>query len=68
MTTISVAPAPRQLTAQDRCDRCGAQALAAFFHPVLELELLMCAHHSRKDNNEGVLATKGFVLTVDNRP
>ncbi|MFE5550249.1 hypothetical protein ACFQ71_41900 [Streptomyces sp. NPDC056534] len=35
------------LTAQDRCDRCGAQAYirARFSHG---RELLFCAHHARR--------------------
>ncbi|MFJ2061403.1 hypothetical protein ACIOMM_36725 [Streptomyces sp. NPDC087908] len=35
------------LTAQDRCDRCGAQAYirARFTH---NRELLFCAHHGRR--------------------
>ena len=37
--------APHDLTAADRCDRCGAQA---FFRAVLTNgELLFCAHHGR---------------------
>jgi hypothetical protein len=42
----AVAPSP-QLTALDRCDRCGAQAYVR-----VELtsggELLFCAHHARE--------------------
>ena len=38
--------APTDLTAMDRCDRCGAQA---FFRAVLTTgELLFCAHHGRE--------------------
>ena len=38
--------APSDLTAMDRCDRCGAQA---FFRAVLTTgELLFCAHHGRQ--------------------
>ncbi len=44
MMTTAVAPNP--LTANDRCDRCGAQAYLR-----VELagggELLFCAHHGR---------------------
>lgn len=44
--TTAVAPSP-QLTALDRCDRCGAQAFVR-----VELtrggELLFCAHHARE--------------------
>jgi hypothetical protein len=37
--------APHDLTAADRCDRCGAQA---FYRAVLANgELLFCAHHGR---------------------
>ena len=38
--------APSDLTALDRCDRCGAQA---FLRAVLTTgELLFCAHHGRE--------------------
>lgn len=38
--------AASDLTAMDRCDRCGAQA---FFRAVLTTgELLFCAHHGRE--------------------
>ena len=38
--------APADLTAMDRCDRCGAQA---FYRAVLTTgELLFCAHHGRE--------------------
>ena len=38
--------APSDLTALDRCDRCGAQA---FLRAVLTTgELLFCAHHARE--------------------
>ena len=36
-----------QLTAVDRCDRCGAQAYVRVLLP-RRLELLFCAHHSRQ--------------------
>ncbi|KWW99790.1 hypothetical protein C3Y87_07295 [Carbonactinospora thermoautotrophica] len=44
--TTALAPAG-QLTAADRCDRCGAQA---YIRVVLANggELLFCAHHGRK--------------------
>lgn len=35
-----------QLTAQDRCDRCGARAYVRVELPVGEL--LFCAHHARQ--------------------
>ena len=38
--------APADLTAADRCDRCGAQA---FYRAILAAgELLFCAHHGRQ--------------------
>lgn len=50
------------LTAQDRCDRCGAQAYAAYV--LSGLDLLMCAHHNREHGP--ALVAKGATLTVDN--
>lgn len=44
---MSTAVASRELTAVDRCDRCGAQA---YVRAVLEAsggELLFCGHHAR---------------------
>lgn len=47
--TTAVAPSP--LTANDRCDRCGAQAYLR-----VELtsggELLFCAHHAREHGDK----------------
>ena len=45
MTTVLAPTSP--LTAQDRCDRCGAQA---YVRVLLASggELLFCAHHGRK--------------------
>ena len=47
--TTAVAPSP--LTADDRCDRCGAQAYLR-----IELmsggELLFCAHHGREHHDK----------------
>jgi hypothetical protein len=45
VTTTLARSAP--LTAQDRCDRCGAQAYIRV-RMVSGGELLFCAHHSRK--------------------
>ena len=42
-TALATAPA---LTALDRCDRCGAQALVRAVLPYGEL--LFCGHHSRQ--------------------
>ncbi|KAA1426403.1 DUF7455 domain-containing protein [Nocardioides antri] len=48
--TTAVAPSAR-LTAEDRCDRCGAQAYLR-----VELasggELLFCAHHAREHGDK----------------
>ena len=47
--TTAVAPAP--LTAEDRCDRCGAQA---YLRVELQSggELLFCAHHAREHGDK----------------
>ena len=42
-TALATAPA---LTALDRCDRCGAQALVRVTLP--SGELLFCGHHARQ--------------------
>ena len=41
---------PAQLTLNDRCDQCGAQALHAFAHPHNggHIIFLFCNHHGRK--------------------
>jgi hypothetical protein len=39
--------APAQLTAADRCDRCGAQAFIRVVLPSGQ-DLLFCAHHGRQ--------------------
>jgi hypothetical protein len=49
------------LTAQDRCDRCGAQAYAAY--DVAGMTLLFCAHHNREHGP--VAVAKGATLTID---
>jgi hypothetical protein len=50
VTTV-VAPAAHVLSAEDRCDRCGAQAYLR-----VELhtggELLFCAHHAREHGDK----------------
>ncbi|KRB73278.1 hypothetical protein ASE01_21265 [Nocardioides sp. Root190] len=57
MTTALAPSAP--LTAEDRCDRCGAQAYLR-----VELttggELLFCAHHAREHGD----ALKAFAANV----
>ena len=49
MTTAVAPSAP--LTAEDRCDRCGAQA---YLRVVLHAggELLFCAHHAREHGDK----------------
>jgi hypothetical protein len=44
---VTTAVAPSTLTAEDRCDRCGAQA---YLRVELQAggELLFCAHHARE--------------------
>lgn len=37
-----------EFTAQDRCDRCGAQAYAAYKKD--GMELLFCLHDAKKNN------------------
>lgn len=46
MTETTLAPAATQLTAQDRCDQCGAQAYIRV--GMGDSELLFCAHHGHK--------------------
>ncbi|HJQ07190.1 MAG TPA: hypothetical protein VJ872_17200 [Nocardioides sp.] len=47
--TTAVAPAP--LTAEDRCDRCGAQAYLRV-ELVSGGELLFCGHHAREHGDK----------------
>ena len=49
MTEVPVMEA-RTITAQDRCDRCGAQAYMRA--ELLAGELLFCAHHAREHGNK----------------
>ena len=44
---MTTAVAPRPLTADDRCDRCGAQAYLRV-SLASGSELLFCAHHGRR--------------------
>lgn len=50
MSTVT-APSTSELTAVDRCDRCGAQA---YLRVLLEAggELLFCAHHAREHGDK----------------
>lgn len=55
----------KALTAQDRCDRCGAQALVLVCIPSVGGVLLFCGHHATR---HGVaLAEQGAVILADDR-
>ena len=49
--STATAPSASELTAVDRCDRCGAQA---YLRVLLEAggELLFCAHHAREHGDK----------------
>ena len=56
------------LTAEDRCDRCGAQAyvlLSVFVPESGERDLLFCAHHYQA--NERQLEQSGVRVLLDQR-
>ena len=42
----------QELTALDRCDRCGAAAAVAFVIKGAETPLMMCGHHIRANHTE----------------
>jgi hypothetical protein len=44
----------------DRCDRCGAEAMYAAVHGDSELELLFCIHHFTANSSE--LIHQGFLF------
>ncbi|WP_421734962.1 DUF7455 domain-containing protein [Cellulomonas sp.] len=47
-TTIETTVTAAELTRQDRCDRCGAQAFVRATLPTADgMELLFCGHHFR---------------------
>lgn len=70
---LATAPIERVLTANDRCDRCGAQAFTKFCvhlethedDPRVEGDLVLCGHHSRV--HESALLASGHLLVVDER-
>ena len=63
-TAEEVATPTRVYTAQDRCDRCGAQALASATWPDGRMsELLFCGHHSR-EFREGLEKSGATVLDI----
>ena len=46
--TVDIATTTTELTRQDRCDRCGAQAFVKATLPSADgMELLFCGHHFR---------------------
>ena len=53
------------LTAQDRCDRCGARA-AHVAKKMSFSELLFCGHHIRE--HEGALLNQGWIIYSDESP
>ena len=65
-TTLLTTP---ELTASDRCDRCGAQA---FYRAVLAAgELLFCAHHGREHAArlaEVALSVQDGTAAINSRP
>ena len=50
-----------ELTADDRCDRCNAQAI--FLTRKDELEMLFCVHHLRQHKEK--LIDAGFAIITD---
>src|SRR6187402_96051 len=48
MTALTIDTLAPELTRQDRCDRCGAQAYVKATLPTADgMELLFCGHHFR---------------------
>lgn len=62
-TAISKDPARRSLTAHDRCDVCGAQALVQV--RLGAGDLMFCKHHQEK--NAAALTKAGAAVVVDDR-
>lgn len=44
-----------EFTAEDRCDRCGAQAYTLAQHEDMASDLLFCIHH-RKQHHDALLS------------
>ncbi|MFE6966763.1 hypothetical protein ACFVAJ_16765 [Agromyces sp. NPDC057679] len=72
----NVTPEPRQLTNQDRCDACGAQAYVEvnIASSTLdenfkrkEVPLLFCAHHYNKHEPRLVMSSAVRGISVDER-
>ncbi len=62
--TTATAPSPT-LTAEDRCDRCGAQAYLRV-HLQSGGELLFCAHHAR-EHGDALQAVAASVVDETHR-
>jgi hypothetical protein len=52
-----------ELTASDRCDRCGAQAIVLAQNSETGSELLFCGHHIKEHKDK--LREIGYYLTAD---
>lgn len=56
----------RKLDANDRCDRCNAQAYVGWAEPGKdEPSLLLCSHHNT--DHEPALIEKGWSAVIDER-
>lgn len=49
-TTVAVEPTPANLTAEDRCDACGAQAYIRV--GLATGDLLFCGHHGNENKEK----------------
>ena len=54
----------QELTAADRCDACGAQAVISFKMKTAETPLMMCGHHTLK-NKESIRVSAELVWNAD---
>jgi hypothetical protein len=55
---------PTPLTANDRCDSCGAQAYVQVF--LEKGDLLFCAHHFNKNENK-LVATSSLIYNESHK-
>lgn len=66
-STVEAPTTTAQLTRQDRCDRCGAQAFVKATLPSADgLELLFCGHHFR-DHEPKLVAVGATILDERHR-
>jgi hypothetical protein len=63
MDTTSITPMT-PLTANDRCDSCGAQAYVQVF--LEKGDLLFCAHHFNKNENK-LVATSSLIYNESHK-